>query len=226
VGYTATACRCHRRDHAPYVAVIRCFGGPRTGAACQRQHWASHKRQCRALAREEYISAFGHRTDQEVNRILHTPDPSELPLIPKLSAITWTMGPLHGLVHITTLISRANLLGTTRPAPGDTQEGLVRLLKRATTELPWPELPGGTQQLIFAHLTALSCIATFGDPEAAVKILSRHVEDIERKVVAPNHRSGHRSTTSIAWSGCWRRRGRSRMRMRARGTPMWRRPRG
>jgi hypothetical protein len=70
--------------------------------------------------------------------------------------------------------------------PGDTKDMLTRLVKRATTELPWPELPGGTDEMFAVHLRALTMIAQYGEPEAAVEILSRHVEDVERGVVAPN----------------------------------------
>jgi hypothetical protein len=35
------------------------------------------------------------------------------------------------------------------------------------------------------HFSALSMIASLGEPEAAVEILNRHVEDVKRKIVAP-----------------------------------------
>jgi hypothetical protein len=119
---------------------------------------------------------------------LNAPEPSELALLPKLSAITWSIRPRDYPIHINSLISRSNLLlDTGPPAPGDTKETLTRLLKRAATELPWPELPEGTEHMFDIHLTALSCIAAFGEPEAAVDILSRHVENLERKLVAPSY---------------------------------------
>jgi hypothetical protein len=65
------------------------------------------------------------------------------------------------------------------------------LFKRATTELPWPELPGGTEDMFRFHLPALNAIAAFGEPEAAVDILSGHVEEVERKVVAPRYLAKH-----------------------------------
>jgi hypothetical protein len=74
-----------------------------------------------------------------------------------------------------------------RPAPGDTKEGLIRLLKRAVTELPWPKLPGGTEEMFETQLTALTRIAESDEPEAAVEILSRHVEDVETGVKARNY---------------------------------------
>jgi hypothetical protein len=161
-------------------------GTPRTGVACQRQHWSSHKRQCRALAEHEYISTFECLKHEDLARILDTPDSSELPILLKFSAITWTTRSLYGDVHIITLITRSKLLITEQPVPGDTEGGLTRLLKRALTELPWPELPEGTEQIFDFHLTALSFITAFGEPEVAVEILNRHVEDVERMIVAPN----------------------------------------
>jgi hypothetical protein len=161
--------------------------GPLTGVACQRQHWSSHKRQCRDLAHAEFLSTFHHRTRDDLERILRHPEPSELPLLPKLSAITWTTLPYLPEMHFLSLISRGLLMIDGRPAPGDTKEGLIRLLKRATTELAWPELPGGTHQMITHRLRALTIVSDLGEPEAAIEIFSRHVEDVERKVVAPNH---------------------------------------
>jgi hypothetical protein len=51
------------------------------------------------------------------------------------------------------------------------------------------------------QLTA--CIARFGEPEAAVEIFNRHVEEVERQWWRPIMWP---STTSIAWTGCSRRR--------------------
>jgi hypothetical protein len=155
--------------------------------ACQRQHWSSHKRQCRALAQVEYDSIFVRHPEGELKRILTAPDPSELPLLLKLSATTWTTRPRSCHMHVNSLNTRATLLNNGRPVPGDTKEGLIRLLKRATTELPWPELP--IERILDAHLKALGFLAAFDEPEAAVEILSRHTEDVERHVVAPSHRA-------------------------------------
>jgi hypothetical protein len=87
-------------------------------------------------------------------------------------------------MHIDTLVTRGILLNDGRPMPGDTQETLIRLLKRGLTELPWPELPGGTKMLFGVHLRALTLISQYGEPEAAIELLSRHVGDVERGVVA------------------------------------------
>jgi hypothetical protein len=164
-----------------------CVADPPTGVACQRQHWSSHKRECKVLAEAELRSTFGHHTVSDIKRLLSYPDPSELRLLPKLSAVTWTTRPEYSGVHTSSLISRADLLGMGRPAPGDTKEGLIRLLKRAVMELPWPELPGGTEEMFKTQLTALTRIAESGEPEAAVEILSRHVEDVETGVKARDH---------------------------------------
>jgi hypothetical protein len=117
------------------------------------------------------------------------PDPSELPLLPKYSALTWTRRSTTDTakLHIMSLVSRADLCIEGRAAPGDTPETFIRLLKRAMTELPWPELPGGTREMLDIQLGALTYIAELGEPEAAVEILNRHVEDVERHVVAPKH---------------------------------------
>jgi hypothetical protein len=118
---------------------------------------------------------------------LSRPDPSELPKLLKLSAITWTIRSEQAWMHVSTLVIRAFLVQEGRPAPGDTKELLVRLLKRAPTELPWPELPEGTADLFDVHLKALMVLSKFGEPEAAAEIIKRHVENIERKLVGPNH---------------------------------------
>jgi hypothetical protein len=152
----------------------------RAGVACQRQHWATHKRQCRALAREEVRSLYGRQTLEEYNRILLQPDPSNFPLLSKISAITWTTRPLHSTLHVISLHGRAILVELGRPGPGDTRETLIRLLKRAATELPWPEVPA---KMFDVHWRALSIIADLGEPEAAVEILGPHAEDMESKVV-------------------------------------------
>jgi hypothetical protein len=74
-----------------------------------------------------------------------------------------------------------------RPVPGDTKEILATLLKRAASKIPWPELPGGTQQMFDIHLELLAWLAMMDEPEAAVEIFSRHVEEVERGVVAPDY---------------------------------------
>jgi hypothetical protein len=122
-----------------------------------------------------------------MKRIMFHPKPSELPLFPKLSAITWTTRPQHCELHIQGLIGRAILLDKGHPLPGDTKDKLIQLLKRAVTELPWPELPGGTIEMIETYFGALALIVQLGEPEAAVEISSRHVEDVEKKVVASDH---------------------------------------
>jgi hypothetical protein len=164
------------------------LNGPRTGVACQRQHWSSHKRQCRALAEDEYLSTYGHRTREWMLQLLDDPDPSGLPLLPKLSAITWTLRPDLCYLHFQSLVGRALCIGRERPAPSDTKEKLVRLFKRAAPEIPWLELPGGAEGLFRMPLRALTVIDKFGEePEAAVEILSRHTEYVERHMVAPRH---------------------------------------
>jgi hypothetical protein len=108
-------------------------------------------------------------------------------VLPKLSAITWTIRPHIFYMHLFSLMSRGKCLELGRPAPGDTKETLIRLLRRAATELPWPELPAKTKDMFDTSFGALDVIARLGEPEVAVDILSRHVEDIERKVVALNY---------------------------------------
>jgi hypothetical protein len=155
--------------------------------ACQKQHWTSHKSQCRSLAFDELRSIFKCHNRSDIDRIVQAPDPSELSLLRKLSGITWTVRPNNCKVHIVSLITRGKLLDEGRPVPGDTKGMLIRLVKRATTELPWPELPGKTKEMFFMHLRALALISRYGEPEASVEILSRHVEDVEKGVVAPNY---------------------------------------
>jgi hypothetical protein len=123
--------------------------------------------------------------------MLTDPDPDERALVPKLSAVCWTLRdspspPDYTALHIMTIKVRTSWLHEGQPAAGDTKELLIRLLKRATTELPWPELPGGTKKMFDDQIFALKFIAKWGEPEAAVEILGRHVEDVERHVVAPN----------------------------------------
>jgi hypothetical protein len=155
---------------------VRGSTGPRT------------KRQCRALARAEFHSIIMRHPRSEMIRILNDPDASELPLLLKLSAITWTIRPEDSNVHYCSLLSRAVLLEKERPAAaGDTKEKLVCLLKRAVTELSWPELPAETAVMFNTCFRALTEIATFGEPEAAVEILSRHMEHVERRIIGPNH---------------------------------------
>jgi hypothetical protein len=90
-------------------------------------------------------------------------------------------------LHVASLMARAAFLDEGRPAPGDTKETLIRLLKRAVTEVPWPELPEKAEDMFNRQFRALTIIAEFGEPEAAVEILSRHVQNIEGHVVAPLH---------------------------------------
>jgi hypothetical protein len=109
-------------------------------------------------------------------------DPSNVPLLLKLSALTWTARPEK--LHVLSICCRASLVDKGRPAPGDTQERVNQLLKRAVTEIPWPELPGGVKRMFEVQMLALHFMARLGEPEAAVEILSRHVEDIESEVGA------------------------------------------
>jgi hypothetical protein len=120
---------------------------------------------------------------EEFFRIMTDPDPSELPLLLKVSAISWTTRPTCNDWHFISVIHRATSIIKGRPAPGDTKETLLRLLKRATSELAWPELPKGTEKLFLMCFRALSLIAGFGEPAAALAILDRHVNDLENKVV-------------------------------------------
>jgi hypothetical protein len=148
-----------------------------------------HKRQCRDLAQLTVASIFKRHTLDKVLQMMINPNPSELPFLLKLSATTWTTRDINEGLHFRCLESRATFLRRGQPAPGDTEEGLIRLLKRATTELTWPELPEGTEKMFDWQLRSLSLIAKFGEPEAAVGILNRHVEDTERKMVAPSYAS-------------------------------------
>jgi hypothetical protein len=154
--------------------------------ACQRQHWTSHKRQCRALAVDEFHSTFESDTETQLTRIVFDPQPASVALLSKCSAITWTLRSTsyYANLHHASLISRGVLVEKGRPAPGDTKDTLTRLLKRAVTEIPWPELPGGTKAMFSFQMKALIVIANFGEPEAAIEIMNRHLEDVERHVVA------------------------------------------
>jgi hypothetical protein len=144
------------------------------------------KRQCRDLAQAELMSTLNRHTDLEIDGTLLDCPPSKVPLLMKLSTITWTSRRRYSDLHFASLISRVDLMIKGRPAPGDIKEKLVPLFKRAAAELPWPELPGGTE-LMFNHpLQALSFVARCGEPEAALEIFSGHVEDVERKVSACN----------------------------------------
>jgi hypothetical protein len=155
-----------------------------TGVACQREHWTSHKRVCSALAHDEFGSTFARPPYDMLERILNQPGPSECLLLPKLSAITWTIG-LHN-VHFASLARRVSLLQLERPAPGDTKEGLIRLLKRAATVIPWSNLSKAAHGNVVTQLSTLTNIVRLGEPEAAVKILARHAEDVEGHAVAPH----------------------------------------
>jgi hypothetical protein len=127
------------------------------------------------------LSTFGRYTEAEMERILNDPDASELALLSKLSALAWTMRGDHSQYYLLTLKARAGLLGEERPVPGDTKELLLRLLKR-------PELRGEGIELMFeGQLTALTIIGEYGEPGVAVEILNRHVEDMERHLIAPRH---------------------------------------
>jgi hypothetical protein len=176
----------HTSTTAPDVVCCRCCADPRTGVACQRQHWASHKRQCRALAEVEFHSCLELDTQRQLMNNVDDPQPAIAALLTKCSAITWTLrsNPYYANQHHVSLVSRGALVESGRPAPGDTKETLTRLLKRAATEIPWPELPGGTEQMFCTQMRALIIIADFGEPEAAIEIMGRHVEDVERHVVA------------------------------------------
>jgi hypothetical protein len=167
--------------------INACVAGLCTGVACQRQHWTLHKHQCRHLAEAEYHSIIERRSEDEIQRMFDNPQPSDYSLLLKLSAISWTLRPHLNIMHVISLRRRAALLEVWRPAPGDTKEKVVCLLKRAATELSWPELPAGTEDMFNAFFRALNLIATFGEPEVAVEILSRHVEDVEKHLTAPNH---------------------------------------
>jgi hypothetical protein len=158
--------------------------------ACQRQHWTSHKRQCPVFAQDEFLSTFGSCGKNWLIEVLDTgldPAPSDLALLPKLSALTWTARLQHGHLDVVSLNTRVTYMSGGRPAPGDTRETLIRLLKRAVTDLSWPELPDGTRRVLGTYMKALAKIADLGEPEAAIEIFSRHVEDVERHVVAPNY---------------------------------------
>jgi hypothetical protein len=135
------------------------------------------------------LSAFKHYGTEEVLRIIEDPDPSELTLLLKFSALAWTLRSKSGTakLHIVSLLSRAEMCIKGRFAPGDTKEALIRLLKRAMTELPWPELPQDTHAMFAIQFGALALMAELGEPGAAVEIFNCHVEDVERHVVAPKH---------------------------------------
>jgi hypothetical protein len=155
--------------------------------ACQRQHWNSHKRQCPDLAQDELISITGRFTHADLDRIFNDPDPSELLLFPKLTALAWTLRSRDAYRLVNCLQRRATWLLEGRPVPGDTKAILAILLKRAALKLPWPELPGGTQKMFDIHLEILAYLAQMGEPEAAVEICSHHMEEVERHVKAPNN---------------------------------------
>jgi hypothetical protein len=162
-----------------------CCAGHRAGLACQRQHWTSHKRECHIMAAQEFLSTFGDLKEGGLIKIINNPGPSDLPLLPKLSAITWTNR--VGDMHFGSLHGRGILLDKGCPLPGDTKETLNRLLKRAATELPWPELPGDTRRLFMVQMTALAMIARFGEPEAALEILNHHVKDVDGRIIVPKY---------------------------------------
>jgi hypothetical protein len=119
--------------------------------------------------------------------MIHNPDPSELFFVLKVSALSWTTRPRWDNLHLECLEGRATLLEQGRPAPGDTKEGLIILLKGAATELPWPQLPGRADKMFTWFLRSLITIARLGEPAAAVEVLSCHVGYVERRMVAPNH---------------------------------------
>jgi hypothetical protein len=172
------------------MGLFVCIPGHWTGVACQRQHWTSHKRQCRILAEDELRSSFGQYDGDELQRLLTDPDPSERQLLPKFSAITWTLCPSFYGVHVLSLVRRAYLLPTGpllpgSPAPGDNKERLIGLFKRAAMEPPWPELPE-RKEAFDAYLMALTFIDDLGAPEAALEISGGHVENVERRVEAAN----------------------------------------
>jgi hypothetical protein len=170
-----------RSAQAPRPLCV-CARNPGTGAARQRQHWPSHKRQCRALAAAEFRSTRGRYTSQGT---LEGSEPSDGATLLKLSATVWTLRDVSTVSHVASLRRRAVLLWDGRPVPGGTEEKLVGPFKRVVTETPRPELPGRTQEVFKVHLRALSLTALLGKPEAAVEVSSRHVPDVKRGVVAP-----------------------------------------
>jgi hypothetical protein len=144
-----------------------------------------HKRQCRELAQDEIRSIFDRMGEQEMSRICQYPKPSNLPLLLKLSAISWTTRPAFYDIHFVSLLGRATLLNKEGPSLSDTQERLLSLLKRAASEAPWSEPPEGMAHKPETYLRSLTDIARFGEPQAAVEILNRRVQDAERNKMAP-----------------------------------------
>jgi hypothetical protein len=146
-----------------------------------------HKRQRRALAEDEIRSIFDRTGEREMSRIWKHPEPSNLPLLLKFSAISWTTRPDNYDWHFRTLVSRAALLEKAGPALGDTKERLLGLLKRAALEAPtpWSEHPGEMEHLSETYMRSLTAIARFGEPQAAVEILNRRVKDEERNRMTP-----------------------------------------
>jgi hypothetical protein len=99
------------------------------------------------------------------------------------------------LVSRATLVERGGLL---RAIPRRRSSACSSGLSRSSRG---PSSPGDT--LFESALRALTIIADFGEPEAAVEILSRHVEDVERHVVAPKFIGAF---YIYRWTGCCRRR--------------------
>jgi hypothetical protein len=167
--------------------IVACHIAPRTGAACQRQHWTSHKRQCLALAEHEFASTFGHYTEDKMAVFVNNPGPSDVQLLLKLSALSWTLRSGYAYLHFASLNGRAILLHDERPAPGDTKEGLLRLLRRAATEFGILDLYRSTPIAFEEHLENLSWTARLGEPETAVDIFRCHTGhvNLERQGVAP-----------------------------------------
>jgi hypothetical protein len=80
------------------------------------------------------------------------------PLLPKLSALSWTCRPGSSALHIGILNCRA-MLELERPVRGDTAETLTRLLKRAAMELPWPDLPMQAEDMFQLQMMLLTRIS-------------------------------------------------------------------
>jgi hypothetical protein len=120
-----------------------------------------------------------------MSRIWKYPKPSNIPLLLKLSAISWTTRPVYFDMHFLSLVSRATLLDKKGPALGDTKERLLGLLKRAASETPWSEPPEGMAHKPETYLRSLTDIARFGEPQVAVEILNRRVQDAERNRMTP-----------------------------------------
>jgi hypothetical protein len=74
-----------------------------------------------------------------------------------------------------------------QPVPGDSIESLFPLFKRAITEFPWPQPPAEVKKMCGTYFMALGCLRWLCEPDVAIEILNRTVEDVERRIVAPIH---------------------------------------